>query len=405
MTYDNFTIKAQEAIVKAQQIAAGYEQQSVDTAHLLKGLLESEDSVADFLLKKCGANLPGLQKEVDQLVWNTPKVQGGADKQFLTNEANKAIAAAKNSLKEFADEYISVELMLLGIAKGNDKTAKLLNSQGATADALATALKELRKGRKVTDQTTDQVYNALNKYAINLTDMAENGKLDPVIGRDDEIRRSIQILSRRRKNNPVLIGEPGVGKTAIAEGLAQRIVDGEVPEGLKGKTLFSLDVGSLLAGAKYRGEFEERLKNVLKELAKDEVLRASLLYRPNSSLYEAGGRLRYAEGVMKARARSYHLVAVDQTPYLLEPLQRAEGGATLSALAEALVDEEVSLLEIDAFLGTRVTDEHGTGPVVCPAADFFGVLLQRVGCKVVGDPVLAPETGDLCPNDDSRLGV
>ncbi len=270
MTYDNFTIKAQEAIVKAQKIAADYEQQSVDTAHLLKGLLETEDSVANFLLKKCGANLPALQKEVDQLVWNTPKVQGGADKQFLTNEANKAIAAAKASLKEFSDDYISVEMMLLGIAKGSDKTAKLLNGQGATADALGAALKELRKGRKVTDQTTEQVYNALGKYAINLTEMAENGKLDPVIGRDDEMRRVLQILSRRKKNNPIIVGEAGVGKTAIVEGIAWRIVKHDVPEGLRSKKIFTLDVASLLAGAKFKGDFEERLKAVIKEVQDSE---------------------------------------------------------------------------------------------------------------------------------------
>ncbi len=270
MTYDNFTIKAQEAIVKAQQIAAGYEQQSVDTAHLLKGLIESEDSVAEFLLKKSGANLPALQKEVDKLVWDTPKVQGGADKQFLTSEANKAIAAAKNSLKEFGDEYISVELMLLGIARGGDKTAKLLNSQGATYDALGAALKDLRKGRKVTDQTTEQVYNALSKYAINLTEMAENGKLDPVIGRDDEIRRVLQILSRRKKNNPVIVGEAGVGKTAIVEGIAWRIVKHDVPENLRSKKIFTLDVAALLAGAKFKGDFEERLKAVVKEVQDSE---------------------------------------------------------------------------------------------------------------------------------------
>ena len=166
MTYDNFTIKAQEAIGKAQQIAAGYEQQSVDSAHLLKSLIESEDSAVEFLLKKSGANLAALKKEVDELVWNTPKASDSS-KQFLTAEANRAIAAAKNLLKEFGDEFISLELMLLGLAKGNDKLAKLMNAQGATFDALAAAVKELRKGRKITDQTTDQVYNALSKYAVN----------------------------------------------------------------------------------------------------------------------------------------------------------------------------------------------------------------------------------------------
>ncbi|MCC7505462.1 MAG: type VI secretion system ATPase TssH, partial [Saprospiraceae bacterium] len=229
MTYDNFTIKAQEAILQAQQIAAGYEQQSVDSAHLLKGMLNVDDSVTDFLLKKAGVNMPRFEQELDKLIWDTPKV-AGADKQYLTNEANKAIAAAKTLLKDYGDEYISLELMLLGIAKGNDKAARLLREQGATFEALTAAVKDLRKGRKITEQTTEHVYNALQKYAINLTEMAESGKLDPVIGRDDEIRRVLHILSRRKKNNPVLIGDPGVGKTAIVEGIAWRIVKHDVPE-------------------------------------------------------------------------------------------------------------------------------------------------------------------------------
>ncbi|MCB0526839.1 MAG: ATP-dependent chaperone ClpB [Saprospiraceae bacterium] len=265
MTYDNFTIKAQEAILQAQQIAAGYEQQNVDTAHLLKGMLEVDDSVTDFLLKKAGVSMSRFEQELDKLVWETPKV-AGADKQYLTNEANKAIAAAKSMLKDFGDEYISLEIMLLGIAKGGDKTARLLREQGATLEVLSAAVKELRKGRKVTDQTTEQVYNALQKYAINLTELAETGKLDPVIGRDEEIRRVLHILSRRKKNNPVIIGDPGVGKTAIVEGIAWRIVRQDVPETLAGKKIFSLDMAALIAGAKYKGEFEERLKAVIKEV-------------------------------------------------------------------------------------------------------------------------------------------
>jgi ATP-dependent Clp protease ATP-binding subunit ClpB len=265
MTYDNFTIKSQEAILKAQQIAAEYEQQSVDSAHLLKGMLHVDDSVTDFLLKKAGVNMGRFEQELDKLVWETPKV-AGAEKQYLTNEANKAIAAAKAMLKDFGDEYISLELLLLGIVKGNDKTARLLREHGATLETLTAAVKELRKGRKVTDQTTEQVYNALQKYAINLTELAENGKLDPVIGRDEEIRRVLHILSRRKKNNPVIIGDPGVGKTAIVEGIAWRIVQHDIPETLAGKKIFSLDMAALIAGAKYKGEFEERLKAVIKEV-------------------------------------------------------------------------------------------------------------------------------------------
>jgi ATP-dependent Clp protease ATP-binding subunit ClpB len=294
MTYDNFTIKAQEAILQAQQIAAGYEQQSVDTAHLLKGMLAVDDSVTDFLLKKAGVNMARFTEEVDKLVWETPKVQG-ADKQYLTNEANKAIAAAKTLLKDFGDDYISIEILLLGIAKGNDKAARLLREQGATLDTLSTAVKELRKGRKVTDQTSEQSFNALQKYAINLTERAETGKLDPVIGRDEEIRRVLHILSRRKKNNPVVIGDPGVGKTAIVEGIAWRIVQHDIPETLAGKKIFSLDMAALIAGAKYKGEFEERLKAVIKEVV-DSNEQVILFIDEIHTLVGAGG----GQGAMDA---------------------------------------------------------------------------------------------------------
>ena len=294
MTYDNFTIKAQEAILQAQQIAAGYEQQSVDTAHLLKGILNADDSVSDFLLKKTGVNMARFEEELDKLVWEIPKVQG-SDKQYLTNEANKAISTAKSMLKDFGDDYISLELLLLALVKGNDKTARLLRESGATLDALTAAIKELRKGRKVTEQTTEHVYNALQKYAINLTEQAENGKLDPVIGRDEEIRRVLHILSRRKKNNPVIIGDPGVGKTAIVEGIAWRIVKHDVPETLSGKKIFSLDLSALIAGAKYKGEFEERLKAVIKEVV-DSNEQVILFIDEIHTLVGAGG----GQGAMDA---------------------------------------------------------------------------------------------------------
>ncbi len=265
MTYDNFTIKAQEALAQAQQIAAGYEQQNVDTAHLLKGMLEVDDSVVGFLLGKVGANVKRIEERLNQLVWEIPKVKG-VDKQYLTPDANRAITQAKGLLKEYGDEFISLEILLLGIAKGSDKTARLLREEGATPEALSKAIRELRKGRKVTDQSTEQTYNALQKYAINLTEMAEAGKLDPVIGRDEEIRRVLHILSRRKKNNPILIGDPGVGKTAIVEGIAWRIARHDVPENLRSKRIFALDMAALIAGAKYKGEFEERLKAVIKEV-------------------------------------------------------------------------------------------------------------------------------------------
>ncbi|MCB0676939.1 MAG: ATP-dependent chaperone ClpB [Saprospiraceae bacterium] len=265
MTYDNFTIKAQDAIMKAQQIAAGVEQQSVDTPHLLKGILETDEHVAKFLLQKMGTNMPVLKREIDEAIKSYPKVQG-SDKQYLTNDANQALSRAKKRLAEFGDEYISIELILLGILEGKDKGARILKEQGATVDGLISAIQELRKGRKVTDQSTEDSYNALAKYAINLNERAESGKLDPIIGRDEEIRRVLHILSRRKKNNPILIGEAGVGKTAIVEGIAWRIVKGDVPENLKSKKIYTLDIAALIAGAKYKGEFEERLKGVIREV-------------------------------------------------------------------------------------------------------------------------------------------
>ncbi len=266
MTYENFTIKAQESILKAQQIAAGLDQQQVDTVHLLKGILETDESVAGFLLGKADVNLDMLRRKLDEAVLKYPKVEG-SDKQFLTNDANKSLSRAKALLKEFGDQYISVELVLMGILQGEDSGAKLLKELGANEQLMRGAITELRKGRKVTDQSSDDSYNALAKYAVNLNERAETGKLDPIVGRDDEIRRVLQILSRRKKNNPILIGEAGVGKTAIVEGLAWRIVKGDVPENLLSKKIFVLDIAALIAGAKYKGEFEERLKGVIQEVA------------------------------------------------------------------------------------------------------------------------------------------
>ncbi len=266
MTYDNFTIKAQECILKAQQIAAGYEQQTVDTPHLIKGILETDEHVSNYLLGKTNVNIAKLKSELTRVCKNYPRVSG-TDKQYLTNDANKSLASAKKFLKEFGDEYISVELMLLGILKGKDKGANMLKSLGATEGGLKAAIKELRKGTKVTDQNAGNQYNALGKFGINLNERAETGKLDPIIGRDEEIRRVLHILSRRKKNNPILIGEPGVGKTAIVEGIAWRIVNQDVPENLRSKKIYTLDIAGLIAGAKYKGEFEERLKAVIKEVS------------------------------------------------------------------------------------------------------------------------------------------
>ena len=265
MTYDNFTIKAQESILKAQQIAAGMDQQQVDTTHLIRGIIETDENVAKFLLQKTGVNMASLTRSLDEAIRTYPKVEG-SEKQYLTNDANKALSRAKKLMPDFGDEYISIELILLGILTGDDKGGKILKAEGVTEKELKAAIQELRKGQKVTDQSAEDSYNALNKFAINLNERAESGKLDPIIGRDEEIRRVLHILSRRKKNNPILIGDPGVGKTAIVEGIAWRIVKGDVPENLKTKKIYALDIAALIAGAKYKGEFEERLKGVIKEV-------------------------------------------------------------------------------------------------------------------------------------------
>jgi ATP-dependent Clp protease ATP-binding subunit ClpB len=264
MNLNNFTIKSQEAIQQAMQIATVNGQQAIENGHILKAILEVDENVTPFILKKLGVNQSMFSKTVDAIVSSYPKVSGGQP--YLSNNANKTVSKATSYLKEFKDEYVSIEHLLLGILASGDSVAQLMKDNGIKEKELNAAITELRKGSTVTSQSADENYNALNKYAINLNTQARNGKLDPVIGRDEEIRRVLQILSRRTKNNPILVGEPGVGKTAIAEGLAHRIIAGDVPENLKSKQVYSLDMGALIAGAKYKGEFEDRLKSVVKEV-------------------------------------------------------------------------------------------------------------------------------------------
>jgi ATP-dependent Clp protease ATP-binding subunit ClpB len=265
MNFNQFTIKSQEAVQKAQQIATQNGQQAIETGHLLKGLLEVDENVLPFLFKKLSINISGLKAALDRMVDTYGKVSGGDV--YLSNSSQQVLNKAVSLMSEMKDEFVSIEHIALAMLSANDQVSRLLKDSGITEKDLKAAITELRKGAKVTSQTSEDTYNALNKYAKNLNDMARNGKLDPVIGRDEEIRRVLQILSRRTKNNPILIGEPGVGKTAIAEGLAHRIVNGDVPENLKSKLIYSLDMGALVAGAKYKGEFEERLKSVVKEVS------------------------------------------------------------------------------------------------------------------------------------------
>ena len=269
MNLGNFTIKAAEAIQLAQQTAFNAQSPNIETEHILKALLELPDSPVEYLLKKNNVTVNLLESKLDELISKLPKSSGDAAQQ-ISRDANNVVLRAGAALKTFGDEFVTPEHLMLAIVQGNDAPAKLLKNAGLTEKGLITAINELRKGEKVTSQTQSQEFNALNKYAKNLNEMARQGKLDPVIGRDEEIRRTLHILSRRTKNNPILVGEPGVGKTAIAEGIAHRIVNGDVPDNLKSKIIYALDMGLLIAGAKYKGEFEERLKAVVKEVAGSE---------------------------------------------------------------------------------------------------------------------------------------
>ena len=264
MNFNNFTIKSQEAIQKAIELTKASGQQQIEPLHILKALLEENETICNFIFQKLGAGQTALKQAIDKEIALLPKVSGGDV--MLSRESNDALQKAIDFSKSLGDEYVSVEAMLMGILLSKSRASQLLKDVGLTENGLKAAIQELRKGQKVTGQSAEESYQSLSKYAINLNDRARNGKLDPVIGRDEEIRRILQILSRRTKNNPMLVGEPGTGKTAIAEGLAMRIVRGDVPENLKSKQIYSLDMGALVAGAKYKGEFEERLKAIVKEV-------------------------------------------------------------------------------------------------------------------------------------------
>ena len=345
MNFNNFTIKAQEAVQKASEIATGNQQQAIETAHLLKGLLLVDENVITYLLKKLNVNLNRLNEMLDTQIATYPKVSGSSA--YLSSAVNTVLQKAQSYLKEFKDEFVSVEHLLLGILAAGDKTSSALKDFGVNEKDLKTAIKELRGDNKVTDQNAEASYNALNKYARNLNDYAESGKLDPVIGRDEEIRRVIQILSRRTKNNPILVGEPGVGKTAIAEGIAFRIIKGDVPESLKSKTVFSLDMGALIAGAKFKGEFEERLKAVIKEVIQSdgEII---LFIDEIHTLVGAGG----GEGAM------------DAANILKPALARGE----LRAIGATTLNEYQKYIEKDKALERRfqkvIVDEPDTADAI-----------------------------------------
>lgn len=293
MNLNNFTIKSQQALQSARDLAASRGHQSIETVHLLKGLLIADEHVLPFLFGKLGVNTAVTDKTLEAIMQGMPKVSGG--EQYLANSTSKALQKASSAARDMGDEYVSLEHLLLGLLATGDQVSDMLKQSGINEKELKSAIKELRKGSAANSASAEDSFNALNRYARNLNDLARNGKLDPVIGRDEEIRRVLQILTRRTKNNPILIGEPGVGKTAIAEGLAHRIINGDVPENLKSKQIFSLDMGALIAGAKYKGEFEERLKSVVREVIESEG-EVVLFIDEIHTLIGAGG----GEGAMDA---------------------------------------------------------------------------------------------------------
>ena len=341
MNLNNLTIKSQEALQQAQQIAQALGHQQIENEHIFKGLLEVDENVTPFILKKLNVNIDIFKKILDSTLQSFPKVTGGEIQ--LSRDASRMLNEAIAIAQKMKDEYVSIEHLVLAIFKSKSKVAQILKDQGVTEKGLESAIAELRKGENVTSASAEETYNALNKYAKNLNELARNGKLDPVIGRDEEIRRVLQILTRRTKNNPMLVGEPGVGKTAIAEGLAHRIVDGDVPENLKDKIIYSLDMGALIAGAKYKGEFEERLKAVVKEVtsAEGDIV---LFIDEIHTLVGAGG----GEGAM------------DAANILKPALARGE----LRAIGATTLDEYQKYFEKDKALERRfqkiIVDEPDT---------------------------------------------
>ncbi|RED93653.1 ATP-dependent chaperone ClpB [Marinoscillum furvescens] len=371
MNFNNYTIKSQEALQKATEIASGRGQQVIETGHLLQSILQSDENLISFLLKKLGVTKAQLASKLEELVQSYPKVSGGQP--YLSNDAHQALQKAEKYLKDFGDEYVAVEHILLGLLAGKDKTAQILKDAGFQEKSLIQSIKELRGGDKVTDPNAESKYRSLERYSKNLNELAKKGKIDPVIGRDEEIRRVLQILARRTKNNPILLGEPGVGKTAIVEGMAQRIVDGDVPENLKTKTIISLDMGLLVAGAKYKGEFEERLKSVIKEVT-DSDGEIILFIDEIHTLIGAGGG---GEGAMDAAN-------------LLKPaLARGE----LHAIGATTLKEYQKYIEKDKALERRFQGVTIDEPSVQDAISILRGIKDKYevhhGVRVKDDAVIA----------------
>ena len=356
MNLNNFTLKSQEAVQKAADLAKNGQRQAVEPADMLQALLEAEESIVPYILKKLDIQPAFLSKKLAELVATLPKVTGATGGQFYASETHKMLETANQEAGKMQDEFVSIEHLLIALVKSNDKTGKLLKELGMTEKNLRKVIDEIRGGQRVTEQNPEGKYNALKKYARNLNEMARKGKMDPVIGRDEEIRRVMQILSRRTKNNPILIGEPGVGKTAIAEGLAHRIVQGDVPENLKSKTIFSLDMGALIAGAKFQGEFEERLKAVIKEV-----------------IDAQGGIILFIDEIHTLVGAGRNSGAMDAANILKPALARGE----LHTIGATTLDEYQKYIEKDKALERRFQTVQVDEPSVEDAIAILRGLKER----------------------------
>lgn len=400
MDFNKWTTKTQEALQEAQSIASGNGQQAIETGHLLRGMLKVDDNVLPFVFKALNADFDVFTRALDSIIASYPKVSGGQP--YLSNTLQKVLNYGMNEMRNFNDEFLSLEIVLFSLLDGNDSVARLLKDNGFTKNNLKQAIMDLRKGESVDSQGKDGTYQALEKFANNLNEMAKNGKLDPIIGRDDEIRRVLQILTRRTKNNPILIGEPGVGKTAIAEGIAHRIVDGDVPENLKSKIVYSLDMGALIAGAKYKGEFEERLKSVISEVTKSEG-EIILFIDEIHTLVGAGGG---GEGAMDA--------ANILKPALARGELRAVGATTLNEYQKyfekdkalvrrfqtVLVDEPTSEDAISILRGIKEKYENHHKVLIKDAAIIAAVELSQ---RYITDRMLPDKAIDLIDEAASKL--
>jgi ATP-dependent Clp protease ATP-binding subunit ClpB len=401
MDFKNYTIKSQEVIQKAIEIGGAEEQQGIETGHILKAIILTDESMVSFLLKKLNVNKELLQKRLDEIIKTYPKVSGSSP--YLSNDAQQALNKATASMKEFGDEFVAVEHILLGILSGKDKVASLMKDLGFTEKHLKTAIKELRGGAKVTDQNAEGKYKSLERYSKNLNQLAKSGKIDPVIGRDEEIRRVLQILSRRTKNNPILLGEPGVGKTAIVEGLAKRIVDGDVPENLKTKNIVSLDMGLLVAGAKYKGEFEERLKAVIKEVTDSEGEIILFIDEIHTLIGAGGGEgAMDAANLLKPALARGELHAIGATT-LKEYQKYIEKDKALERRFQAVIVDEPSIEDAVSILrGIKEKYELHHGVRIKDDAIIAAVELSS---RYISDRFLPDKAIDLMDEAASKLRI